>query len=328
MIRITNVLFFIFICNYGFSQVLDGVVVHYEFENDISDLSGNENDGLATDIQFTSDRLGNEESAILFNGYSSQVEIPIQDLLLNEYTYSLWTKLVVEPPINQTQILLSIGQDGGDQAIALFNQWGSSNNNLRGWYGGGYSTDGTISRILDGEIPQTGEWYHLVLTREFDQLKFYVNCTLIDSLSTGLFAYYGDNSDFLALIGARSSVGASNGYYTGIIDDFRIYNRTLNTTEINELCEYGTVSSANNIEQDEINLYPNPATKTIIIESKQEFEELKLYDLTGALVLEKNNTRGHEYYQLDVNHLDNGIYFLQLKKGINVSKREKVIIIK
>ncbi len=305
------------------AQVDEGLILHYEFENSIEDISGNENDALGNTVTYTTDRFGNENSAILFDGSLSILEMPTSDLLLDSYSYSLWTKINTIPTIGNTKFLLSIGQLGGDQTIQVFNQGGSTNN-LTGWYGGGYSTDGSILRILDEQLPSIDEWYHIVLTRNVNQLKLYINCTLIDSISTQIFPYYGTSSNYSAKLGGRFNLAES---YDGIIDDFRIYDRILSEEEITILCQL-TTTTDNKIVQKNIKAYPNPNSSGILsIESNDinKFDKIELINTMGQKVLDKP-TQFETTISLSLNHLDSGIYFLNLKNKGTIVSRKKIII--
>ncbi len=298
-------------------------ILRYEFQNSTEDISGNGNNAIENTVTYTTDRFGNENSAILFDGPSSILEMPISDLLLDKYSYSLWTKINAVPTIGNTQFLVSIGQIGGDQTIQVFNQGGSSNN-LHGWYGGGYSTDGSILRIVDNQLPLTDEWYHIVLTRDVEQLKLYINCTLIDSLSTQTLPSYGTSSNYSAKLGGRFNLSES---YHGIIDDFRIYNRILSLKEITRLCLYDTLSDQE-IIQKSINVYPNPnSSGTLTVKSDNiEFDKLELFNAIGQKVLH-TKTQHTSSYSLPIETLTAGIYLLKIYNNNSIIDHKRIIII-
>ncbi|HYG15665.1 MAG TPA: T9SS type A sorting domain-containing protein, partial [Bacteroidia bacterium] len=69
-------------------------------------------------------------------------------------------------------------------------------------------------------------------------------------------------------------------------------------------------------------IYPNPFSEQINIQVPGEYAgkeiTLKLYDITGRIVLEKNNDGPHNTeIQLDTEMLPKGIYILTVQSGIN-----------
>lgn len=87
--------------------------------------------------------------------------------------------------------------------------------------------DGNVATTNQG-VPVTGVWHHLVGTKTTSTYKIYVNN--VDA--TG--GYYSDSG-----WGTTGQYWIGNGYLSqkpnGIIDDIRIYNRSLNASEIKAL---------------------------------------------------------------------------------------------
>lgn len=113
--------------------------------------------------------------------------------------------------------------------------WGSGNSNLLSLLGintsrqfgfFGYANDLTGSTILS-----TATWYHVAATYDGTNRKIYVNGTQDGSDTTSTL-----NTSASALrIGEYSLSGGWNAGFNGNIDDVRIYNRALSSTEISAL---------------------------------------------------------------------------------------------
>ncbi|MCD7973680.1 MAG: carbohydrate-binding protein [Candidatus Azobacteroides sp.] len=76
----------------------------------------------------------------------------------------------------------------------------------------------------------------------------------------------------------------------------------------------------------EITIYPNPFTDYLIIdlkESGKEFEKIKLYSVTGNVVLEEN-IRGRSSLQLNTSELKRGYYILVLSSDQQVISRKVI----
>lgn len=97
---------------------------------------------------------------------------------------------------------------------------------------------------------------------------------------------------------------------------FRCFNSTaLEYSEVNGECLI--TSTQDIISSDRVSIFPNPASKTIQIESDIPFVEIKMYDLSGKCV--KMDTYKNT---IDIDFLINGLYFLELigEEGIYQTK--------
>jgi hypothetical protein len=71
-------------------------------------------------------------------------------------------------------------------------------------------------------------------------------------------------------------------------------------------------------------IYPNPATDYLTIElTKDEPTKMRLLDITGKTLVQQNI---REHYQLDVQNLKPGLYFIQLENMDKSVHTEKIII--
>jgi hypothetical protein len=78
--------------------------------------------------------------------------------------------------------------------------------------------------------------------------------------------------------------------------------------------------AVNNIlDNDNITIYPQPATNTLNIETKgniNEVKELQLFDIKGCLLL--SQLINQDNISLDVSGLDSGIYFVKMQSDKTV----------
>jgi len=77
--------------------------------------------------------------------------------------------------------------------------------------------------------------------------------------------------------------------------------------------------------ENQLNIYPNPATTTIRIKSNNKIESITITDLSGKLIQQVNTIDTSDFYQLNTAHLVNGFYFIQVKTDVGIST-EKLII--
>lgn len=84
---------------------------------------------------------------------------------------------------------------------------------------------------------------------------------------------------------------------------------------------FSALSVEDEVLQNNIKIFPNPASEFINISSSIEIEIVKMFNLLGKEVLSTNETS-----QLKVNHLQSGIYFLKI--FANKRSATKKIVIK
>jgi hypothetical protein len=102
-------------------------------------------------------------------------------------------------------------------------------------------TDGVVRWKYESNDKLTpGSWYNLILMQDGLKPKTYINGVEINQSlvegSTSYDSYYLDD----LLVGSAFAIGAREqtsvvGYFNGIIDDIRIYNRAISATEIQRL---------------------------------------------------------------------------------------------
>ena len=210
------------------------MVVYYPVENAISgdtiyDVGAHKTHGILHNVALTTDRNGQRNSAISFNGYDSYIEMDCPYFSRPEYCYSLWAKVYSNPYYGESQVLISIGTDYGVDHFLMNTNHYSLNDHL-GWLGGGYHADQSHA-IVDLQTPsKEGEWMHITYRRDAEILELFINGELVKSSDVNVQApYFGD--DFIGNIGRRVN---GTQYFYGAMDDIRIFERMLEPEEIME----------------------------------------------------------------------------------------------
>lgn len=218
-------------CNPAFI-INSGLVACYPFSGDANDASGNLHHGTASGLAFGPDRFGNASACGMFDGVASEVVVNPAAFQLSTYTYSAWVNIAANPLAASFYSILSIGTSAKDQQLMLSNDVGK----LGLGYNSYNTTVLTPDSFWEGALPVLNTWHHIVLTRTATTLNFYVNGALIDTRSTtGPNPAYGAGTE--CVIGAR--VGTTHDqYFTGMMDDVRIYNRELTATEVSALYQF------------------------------------------------------------------------------------------
>lgn len=80
----------------------------------------------------------------------------------------------------------------------------------------------------------------------------------------------------------------------------------------------------NDIKEPQLSAYPNPFTSTVGLSSNNEFSSVLVYNSLGKKILEKVNHQLKEI-ELNLSHLDPGMYFLQINYLNSTSSTLRVI---
>jgi Concanavalin A-like lectin/glucanases superfamily len=92
-------------------------------------------------------------------------------------------------------------------------------------------SNGLLRLTAAGTIP-VGTWTHLAITRAGNTLTVYVNGASVGT-ATEPGAFSWSTCPYLIGVDADTGcTGALNGNFPGQLDEFRLYNRALNATEI------------------------------------------------------------------------------------------------
>ena len=203
-----------------------GAVSRWEFAGDVTDSWGS-NDGIDnTSAGFTSNAI--REQAKSFDGTDDYIELPDFGFgNTSSFSISSWVLL---NNITSTQGV--IGRYDGSNKILDLN-WNDSRSVWR--YQAG---DVAANRVIaEGGTAAIGTWTHLVISYDPNgpTLKIYQNGTQVAS-ETGTVDDFSTTTG--PWVGARSDGYA---YLDGDIDDVRVYDRVLISSEVYDLYRWGTL---------------------------------------------------------------------------------------
>ena len=113
---------------------------------------------------------------------------------------------------------------------------------------------------------------------------------------------------------------ASPGYFNGLIDDFRYWDRALTEDDITQLCSALSVEESD-YEKDAITIYPNPAFEKIYLDTNlNEIKSIAMYNSVGQEIYAGTFTNS-----IDVSNFPAGVYFLSIKNGDKIINKKVVI---
>ncbi len=84
------------------------------------------------------------------------------------------------------------------------------------------------------------------------------------------------------------------------------------------------ITSNNEFNQQELNIYPNPASDQINVTSNFNITEIKIYNTIGKLIMD--NSIQKRDFTINVNDLIPGVYFLELANENGITETKKIMI--
>ena len=79
-------------------------------------------------------------------------------------------------------------------------------------------------------------------------------------------------------------------------------------------CSTASIDDQNQLD---ISIYPNPTSDIVYVEGNYTQLKVIIYNVLGKEILNKSITNS-----IDISHLDNGVYILQLSDGVKLSTRK------
>jgi hypothetical protein len=227
------------IANYGISQNIpsyipkNGLTGWWPFNGNANDESGNGNNGTVNGADLTSDKNGKINSAYSFNGSSDYISLtkPFFNgaTSISSFTYFVDFK-INKLPSSGTSYSLST-KEGYWRSIGIY-VTDKGTITFQGSQPEGYFQVKSLSSI------EIDKWYSVFVIFDKSKLTLYINGELIASenliWSTFDFSWVKEgNSTSTNYIGAAHPVDPGiNCYFNGVIDNFGIWNRSLNSNEI------------------------------------------------------------------------------------------------
>ena len=199
----------------------DGLVAYYPFNGNADDESGNKYHGTVNGVpEFISGFLDN---CLQIETEGQYVEIPsiTANLDVSEKTFSIWfyTKGNFQNEYNQI-----FDRTAGD-GYALNIHYHDNICYLR------FSVHSDIHYTYEHQI-KIEKWNHVVVSKNNSNIKLYLNNKIIKEFSV---PYITESSALPLIVGAGGSPYDVGYSFSGLLDEFRIYNRTLTEEEISAI---------------------------------------------------------------------------------------------
>jgi formylglycine-generating enzyme required for sulfatase activity len=210
----------------------EGLVAYYPFNGNANDESGNGNHGTVNGALLTSDRFDRPNSAYEFNGVDAFIDINDANSLRPSFiTIAGW----IRPTISSKGAVLykcTYGTAENEEYEVGLTSSSEINAGIKKNSGCQPAAGWVIVSSPPHTIP-TNLWTFICSTWDGSQLKMYLDGALVATNPSGPTGPMDQCPGGNLKLGAGWN--ASDVYYSGKLDDFRIYSRALSESEIHEL---------------------------------------------------------------------------------------------
>ena len=202
------------------------LLLHYNFDNNVEDLSGNNYNGTASGVTFVADRNGNPNSAVRFDGVNDFIDLPNLADLKPELpvSVSFWIKYESDNVTDRVVFNTSF-MENVNSGIFLTTQ--SSTGKLAVGYGDGSSSFTSNNRrsYLSNNIIKSNAWHQIhIVVLSATNMKVYLDCVETGGVYSGSGTSF-EYSSGAGSLGRHDQNGSniSSYYFKGVLDDFKYY---------------------------------------------------------------------------------------------------------
>ncbi len=208
------------------TQLRQGLVAYYPYDNNTLDNSGNYNDG--SNYGATPGASGKVGNAYSFDGSTNYISVPYSSSFnvgTSNFTMSSWVKSYGGQ--EYTTILEATDVvTGNGFHLALHDS---------GIY---FYSGGGVPQFVGSLNYKDSTWHYVTIVKHADTANAFIDGNLIGSVPAYLDLTF--TSDVNLSIGDVGGASRAVWYFDGLIDEVSIWNRSLNSTEILQLYNSGS----------------------------------------------------------------------------------------
>ncbi len=307
----------------SFAQSTVGQVAHWNMNGSGNDISGNGHTGHLFNVTPALGKDGVAGHGYYFNGVDSKITVPYAPGF-NLTKYSICATIKVQGfyagPCHANVIFFRGKSSSGTGNYNLYFTDLPSNAGCTLFdsslevFSTGTGEHPMTSIALTDYTPHVVKdvWYSVVGTFNDTVYKIYVNGVLKSTVPTTAPHPLSASTDSVSL-GFNVYEPGYPYPFKGIMDDVRLFNRVLDTSEITTYTTSTTLGIENSELQPEVSLFPNPVKDALTLDFRMDIAKntsMKIFDLTGRQLMhqELNKTTN----VIDVVQLQPGMYFISI----------------
>jgi hypothetical protein len=299
----------------------NGLILYYPLDGNATDFRPENLDGIPS-VTWTSDYQGNSQGAAAFNGLDTYIDFPLNSALKPQLPVSFSFYVKLNSPDAQQSWIFSTNYSQNSYRGVFCNV---DNSRIQLSIGDGELnvTNSSTRRTKTISKPLSiGQWYFVVcVARDLTDMDIYIDCVNEEgtySGSGGTINY--DNNP--GSLGRGDVAGFSPYYLDGGLDDFRYWNRALTELEVSSLCDLVSgVENESALNDLNTAVYPNPCDDVLTICFNKTLTNSMVYaeirNIQGQVLTSENAllSKGNTSFILDVNSLQSGFYYLNIRTG-------------
>ncbi len=222
--------------NIAYSQnIAQGLIAYLPIDGPTIMDEGPDMSSLETqDLTLVSDRKNQSQAAVAFNGTSSFLRILNDNLNVNQAPYAIAFWMKVDNTEN-TQTVFHVGTGSAPAP----NTWVK----IRA------ANTGQPASFISSQEDQTafvhdkagllfdGEWHHVVAQRTPSEMQLFIDCTLAGTDERTQISVLSNGSFTFGALAGFTSPETYSEFFQGALDEIRVYDRPLTTSEIAQLSE-------------------------------------------------------------------------------------------
>lgn len=303
-------------------DLTDNLLLHYPFDGNTGDASGNGYDATPFGVTLAPDRFGNPNSAYYFDGVDDYINFPNLSQLkpVLPVSFAFWIKY--DSSDYDHQVVFNTSFEENHATSVVFNAQNGTGKYVINFADGQYFYGSSSRRsYVSNRTISTTEWHHVaIIVNSATNMQIYVDCKEYGGV------YSGEGGDlayslFPGCLGRHDrSMSEPVGYFQGYIDEFRYWDRALQAADLIELC--GELLSVDDIAASprQVSLYPNPTDGLVYIESNFTIDGITIFNLSGQEVY-----KGKSQEILNVSGYVSGIYLVKLSSESTTEIKKLVI---
>jgi hypothetical protein len=293
----------------GQINLTNGLYGFFPFSGNANDSSVTAINGVSSNTTLANGVFGNSNNSFSFNGINSEVNLGSSNRnVVDTVLVSAWVKT------NLSGIMFILTKydfivDAGYHLNLNNGFVGFSGRNGSGNYINNMST---IKPVNDNK------WHHVMGLVAGNTWEVWVDCELALSYTSATTSPSLVNSKPM-VIGFNNTNSPSQHYFSGLIDEVRIYNRLLNQSEMSALCKKVQTAGIKDVEKEfDLTIFPNPSNGRFIFSSNFIINKIEIYSCLGELIVTTSEN------EIDISKFTNGIYYAVIsdKSGdLRISKK-------
>lgn len=297
--------------------VQNGLVANFPLAGNADDISPTNIDGTPINVSPATGYTGLAGTASFFDpAQTSYIEAGANNrAITNTVTLSAWIKTT----LSSNQMIVDKYSFPGDQGYYIAVTQGKAI--LAGRDGSGNFMSGMGTTTISD-----GQWHHIVGIINVNTWQLWVDCELESSITTSTVNPDLTSSNPLSI--GRYYYGTSQNnpmYFSGSIDEVRLYNRALTTAELDSLCDINANVGLQDMTEGNFTIYPNPISDRFMIGYSGST------DLSDCVIL-ISNSLGQVVYEgaytptINISSFNKGVYYLSITdKDKTLLKRNLLI---